>query len=84
MLYSKQYYQHYLTRIKAGICETCDLIEGSMAHHKKVHDDRELSCNKCDKIVIGGLNLRNHKKTHKLWSCATCDQLIPLNSKTFH
>ena len=54
MLYSNQYYQHHLTRIMEGICETFGPIEGSMAHHRKVHADRELSCNECDKIVIGG------------------------------
>ena len=37
-----------------------------MMHEKRIHDNREINCDQCEKVLIGKLNLKNHKKSHNL------------------
>ena len=49
-------------------------------HIQAKHDDRVLTCEKCEKKCIGGIKL----KTHKEVTCNHCKKRIPYNSRNSH
>ena len=49
-------------------------------HIQAKHDDRVLTCEKCEKKCIGGIKL----KTHKEVTCNHCEKRIPYNSRNSH
>ena len=69
-------------------CAICK-IEAPSEKHLKVHikakhDDRVLTCEKCEKKCIGGTKLRTHMESHREVTCKHCEKRIPYNSRTSH
>ena len=43
-------------------------------HIQSKHDDRVLTCEKCEKKCIGGIKLNTHMQSHKEVTCNHCDK----------
>ena len=77
-----------LIKVKMPTCAICK-IEAPSEKHLKVHikakhDDRVLTCEKCEKKCIGGTKLRTHMESHREVTCKHCEKRIPYNSRTSH
>ena len=53
-------------------------------HIQSKHDDRVLTCEKCEKKCIGGIKLNTHMQSHKEVTCNHCEKRIPYNSRNSH
>ena len=77
-----------LIKVKMPTCAICK-IEAPSEKHLKVHikakhDDRVLTCEKCEKKCIGGTKLRTHMEYHREVTCKHCEKRIPYNSRNSH
>ena len=70
------------------LCPTCGKQYDSKAklkkHISRVHDLNPESCKECGKRCFGKLQLANHMKSHQLFCCSTCLEIIPKNSTSSH
>ena len=69
-----------LIKVKMPTCAICK-IEAPSEKHLKVHikakhDDRVLTCEKCEKKCIGGTKLRTHMESHREVTCKHCEKRI--------
>jgi len=53
-------------------------------HIESKHDDRVLTCEKCEKTCIGGRKLKTHMESHREVTCKHCENKIPYNSRSSH
>ena len=51
-------------------------------HIESKHDDRVLTCEKCEKTCIGGRKLKTHMESHREVTCKHCENKIPYNSRS--
>ena len=67
-------------------CSKCNLTfstpQKMSIHEKRVHDDRVLKCDKCEKVLIGKMNYINHQASHKSSQCKVCGLWLKVNSST--
>ena len=53
-------------------------------HIESKHDDRVLTCEKCEKTCIGGRKLKTHMESHREVTCKHCENKIPNNRRSSH
>ena len=53
-------------------------------HIQAKHDDRVLTCEKCEVTCKGGMKLRTHMDSHRKITCKHCEKEIPYNSRSSH
>ena len=58
--------------------------ENLRMHIRKEHDDRVLSCEKCEVTCTGRTKSKMHIRTHMTVTCKHCGKKILYNSRTSH
>ena len=70
------------------VCVICSFDapsdENLKMHIRKEHDERVMSCEKCEALCKGRTKLMVHMQSHRETSCKNCGKKIPYNSRASH